>query len=104
MPKKMTKECAESFLRDVAPEQCFWVNNGPIIGNLSSLPKALKEISKETFLHHVNKDKNDFTVWINDVIGDKALAGELLKVKSKDALLKKIEARAKLLKKIAGGA
>jgi len=101
MPQKIIKEEAENLLRNVEPERCFWVNNGPVISNLEGLQATLKEMGKETFSHHVNKEKNDFSVWIDQVIGDKVLAKELLKVKSKETFLKKVESRVSILKKAA---
>ena len=102
MLKKMGKEDAGFLLRNIEAEKCFWANNGPIISSLEALPNAVKNISEETFSYHVNKGKNDFSVWVNEVIGDKTLARELLKAKNQKTFLKKAEERVKLLKKIAG--
>ena len=97
-----TKEESMSYLRDVAPEQSFWVNNGPILKNLEELANALPDMSSETFGHHVNNEKNDFSSWISQVIGDEKLANDLLSSKSKDSVLKKIRNRLDSLKKKAG--
>ena len=97
-----TKNEAEKYLRDVAPERCFWVNNGPIVKNLDDLANVLPVISDEIFNHHVNRKKNDFSNWINDVIGDKKLANDLLSSRSKESALKKIKDRVNSLKKKAG--
>ena len=96
------KDEARMFLRDIAPEQCFWVNNGPILKNLDELANALPEMSDESFHHHVSNDKNDFSSWIKDTIGDQKLANDLLSSKSKDSALKKIRNRLNSLKKKAG--
>ena len=98
----VTKNEAGKYLRDVAPEQCFWVNNGPIVKNLDELANVLPVLNDEIFEHHVNKEKNDFSNWINDVIGDKKLANDLLSSRSKEAALKKISSRLNSLKKKAG--
>ena len=98
----VTKDEAKRYLCDTAPEQCFWVNNGHILKNLDELANALPEISDETFNHHINQGKNDFSAWINDVIGDKKLANDLLSSKNKDSVLKKIRNRLNSLKKKAG--
>lgn len=97
-----TKEEAKKYLCDVAPEQCFWVNNGPILKNLDELANALPAISDETFNHHVNREKNDFSNWVNDIVGDKKLANDLLSSRSKESALKKIKDRLNSLKKKAG--
>ena len=97
-----TKEDAMKYLRDAAPEQCFWINNGPILKNLFELGEALPNLNDETYNHHVSKEKNDFSRWINDVIGDQQLANELLSSKNKESSVKKIRNRLNSLKKKAG--
>jgi|SRR3989344_7113124 len=98
----VTKDEARRFLSDAAPEQCFWINNGPILKNLEELANTLPEMSDDTFRHHVNDEKNDFSNWISDAIGDKKLANELLSAKSKYSALSKIINRINSLKKKAG--
>ena len=98
----VTKEEAKRYLCNAVPEQCFWVNNGPILKNLDELSSALPEMNNETFNHHVNNEKNDFSNWIKDVIGDGKLANEILSSKSKDSAVKKIRNRLNSLKRKAG--
>ena len=98
----VTKEEARKYLCETAPEQCFWVNNGPILKNMEELANALPEMGDETFHHHVNSEKNDFGNWINDVIGDHKLANDLFSSKSRESAVKKIRSRLNSLKKKAG--
>ena len=98
----LTKDNARKYLSDVAPEQCFWVNNGAILKNLDELENTLPDMNDETYSHHANKEKNDFSRWINDVIGDQQLANELLSSKNKESAVKKIRNRMNSLKKKAG--
>ncbi|MBI2653062.1 hypothetical protein HYX00_06355 [Candidatus Woesearchaeota archaeon] len=98
----VTKDEAKRYLCNAAPEQCFWVNNGPILKNLDELANALPEISDEAFHHHVNSEKNDFGKWVSEVIGDQKLANDLLNSKNKESVLKKIRNRLNSLKKKAG--
>lgn len=95
----VTKEEAKRYLCDAAPEKCFWLNNGPILKNLEELANALHEMSSETFNHHVSKEKNDFSSWIKDVIGDQKLANDILSSKTKESSLKKVRSRLNSLKK-----
>jgi hypothetical protein len=88
-------------LGDVAPEQCFWINNGPIVKNLKQLPGALRRMKQDTFMHHVTKDKNDFGAWIKHVIGDVQLANSVSKMKTKKAMIDALNKRIKTLKKSA---
>ena len=98
----VTKDEARKYLSDAPPEQCFWVNNGPILKNMEELANALPELNDDVFHHHVNNEKNDFSNRVKDVIGDEKLADDLLSSKSKDSTLKKIRSRLNSLKKKAG--
>lgn len=98
----VTKDEARKYLSDCSPEQCFWVNNGPILKNMEELTNALPELNDEAFKHHVNSDKNDFSNWVKDVIGDQKLANDLASSKNRDSALKKIRNRLNSLKKKAG--
>ena len=72
------KHESKTLLRDVSPDQAFWVSNGPVLKNLEELSNALPAMSGDTFSHHVNKEKNDFSNWVREAIGDKKLANEFL--------------------------
>ena len=95
----VTKDEAKNFLRDAPPEQSFWVNNGPVLKNIEELANYMPEMSDDSFLHHVSKEKNDFSSWIGAVIGDKKLANDLLSSKNKPSAIKKLAARVDSLKK-----
>ena len=95
----VTKDEARRYLSDVAPEQCFWVNNGPILKNLEELANILPEMSDDAFQNHVNGEKNDFSNWISNVIGDKKLANDLLSSRTKESALKKVVNRLNSLRK-----
>lgn len=97
----ITGEEAKHYLCDCGSEQCFWVNNGPIIKNLDELAAAMKGITDEQFTHHVNSDRNDFSKWIAEVIGDMALAKELSKVRSRTSATRTVNARLAALRKAA---
>lgn len=97
--KKLKSEDAKKILSDIEGEKCFWVNNGPILRNLYELYGALKEMGNRTFQHHANKEKNDFSAWVKEVIGDEKLANDLLKAKNKVSAAKTVESRITMLKK-----
>ena len=98
----VTKDEARKYLSDCAPEQCFWVNNGPILKNVDEFSNSLPELSDDTFSHHVNQDKNDFSNWIKYAVGDQKLADEILSSRNKESMAKKVKARLAALKKKAG--
>ena len=96
----MTKQDeAKRFLGDVNQQQCFWVNNGHVLKNLEELASELQTMGDDTFKHHVSKERNDFTNWVNDVVNDKKLAKDLLSSKNRESALKKVRSRVNALKK-----
>ena len=93
MAKSLTKETADKLLGNVPSDKVFWLSDGQTLQNLADLDRVLKGMKKEVFQHHVNKDKNDFKNWVNDIIGDTDLAGKLDKAKSKAEVAKAVKAR-----------
>jgi len=98
---KITKKKARSILANCPPQESFWVNNGPIIKNMSELYREMKLLNDDTFRHHVNKDRNDFSKWIKDCLGDASLATDIKKTKARRIAVNKIRSRLKYLKKAA---
>ena len=76
-------------------ELCFWINDGLILSNLRDLKNALKKIDEEKFKYHVNKEKNDFAVWVKNILQDKALSNKLAKIKTLKPTIKAVEERLK---------
>ncbi len=68
---------------DISPEKHFWARDGTIIRNLSELEPAIDSMDDETFSFHVNEEKNDFSSWVRDVIGDSELAEQLSATRDK---------------------
>ena len=73
MAKTLTTE-AMQFLVDVPAEYVFWCEDGRVLRNLKDLADALATMSDETFAHHANTEKNDFSRWVRDIIKDEWLA------------------------------
>ncbi|MEA2036521.1 MAG: hypothetical protein U9O94_03370 [Nanoarchaeota archaeon] len=101
MPKKLIKESALNLLRGIEPERCFWVNHGPILCNLEALEGALKDIDDDKYKYHVNKDKNDLSTWVSEVVGDGTLGRQIGSTKTRKTALKKVKDRVAFLKKVA---
>lgn len=93
--KKVTKRRVKPSLINASDESSFWTRDGRILYNLRDLRDALKKISKESFTYHVNKDKDDFCKWMEEVLYENKLAKSLKKVKTCKPYLKKIEAAVK---------
>lgn len=67
------------ILVDVSPGRVFRTCNGVVLHNLSELASYLDGCSEYDFRYHVNSDhgKNDFAIWVREVVGDDDLADEL---------------------------
>ena len=77
-----------------APEEyIFWCSDGCTFRDLRELAKGLTAISNETFFHHVNQERNDFSNWVRDVINDIELASALAQATSKDEAATCVTAR-----------
>jgi len=94
-----SKKDALRELSDVNPKHNFWVCDGKILKSIKEIPSALKKMKKSIFQFHVNKKKNDFANWINDIIKDTKLAKELYKIKDKKKIISKVTQRINWLKK-----
>lgn len=80
---RVAKKAAKKKALPVAPpHQAFWVSDGAILHSLPELAAALAVMSKETYQHHVTKDKHDFALWVEEVLEHKTLAAALRKAKT----------------------
>lgn len=50
------------------PELYFYTADGSTIRSLEELPEALKRMDDDTYLRHVEEEKNDFSNWVRDVL------------------------------------
>ena len=72
---------SSKLLGDVNPNKEFCFCNGLHVKNLHELLMALETIKDDIYQFHANNEKNDFSKWINEVIGDSELASKLKKLK-----------------------
>ena len=73
------KQKAKEFLADVPEEHVFRCYDGASFKNMQELKNGLESMSDESFTHHSNMEKRDFSNWVRDVIGDGKLAKDLAK-------------------------
>ena len=73
------------FSKDVGNDKMFHSSCGSKFNNLLDLAKAIRHMKEEHFVHHVNDKKNDFAKWIKDCMGEKTLANDLAKYKTKSS-------------------
>lgn len=87
------------ILGDVDPSQVFRSCNGVVIRNIFELANYLEGCSEYDFRYHVNDDhhKNDFAIWVREIVHDPQLANELDSTIDKGTYLRTIKARLKEL-------
>jgi len=98
MVTKTKKELAELWLRDVPQDKVFWFHDGRMAKNLYELATTLQGMPEETFQYHATGDKNDFSNWVGDVIGDVTLANQLQEATTQATAARKVETRLNWLK------
>jgi len=96
------EEGTQVFLNDVPEQKAFYCFDGTTFRNLDELKKSLKNMSEDTFNYHASSERNDFSNWIYDVIGDVTLANSIRDVFDRKAAAKKISSRITAIKKKSG--
>lgn len=89
-------------LDKVPEEKVFWCNDGQVFRGLEDLVEGLDRMSDETFTYHCNESKNDFSIWVLDVIGDGNLATNLKTSKNRQQAHKQVKQRYYDLTKLEG--
>jgi len=78
--KRVAKQCSCTLV--CRPEECFWVNNGPVVDSIKNLKVAFKNMSKEQYEYHTTREGNDFARWIEDCFNDAPRASRVAKAKT----------------------
>lgn len=97
---RISIDTAKKILSDSPREQMFFSNDGRVIKNISEFAAYLHAIDTSTFKYHVNNDRNDYSKWILEVLGDTKLSRELLRIKSKETGHKKTIKRMEELRRL----
>jgi hypothetical protein len=82
-PVEVKKNGAKKILTKVPEAMVFWCHDGQIFNDLDELIAGFDLMTDETFIYHANENKNDFSCWIIDVIGDQILADDIKKARNK---------------------
>jgi hypothetical protein len=90
---KILKEHAERRLANVPDQYVFWCHDGCMIKSIRELKDALELMSDKTYAYHANNEKNDFSNWVKDIIGDDKLARDLSKSSDKRQAFEYVKAR-----------
>ena len=82
-----TKVCRE--------EECFWVNNGPVLASIEGLRDALAHMTDDQFAYHTKRDGNDFARWIRDSLGDPETAVRIARARTRTGAIQALRAACK---------
>lgn len=100
MKRKVPVPVAKGILSRVPFQVSFWLCTNENLRGLADVYEALQRATDDVFRYHVNRDKNDFEVWIRDVVKDKDLAREIARVKTRETLIRKILERVEELRSL----
>jgi len=81
------------LVANVADDKVFWVHDGPVLKSVKELYDYLPSMSDDIFNYHVNGERNDFSNWIKDVVGDKQLANDICKCKNRNSAIRKLKVK-----------
>jgi hypothetical protein len=88
-PKAQT----EKYLAKVPEAYVFWCHDGQIFRDIEDLINGFDLMSDDIFFFHANDEKNDFSCWIADIIGDSDLAEEVKQTKTRHQAKKATQQR-----------
>jgi hypothetical protein len=94
---RILKQHAERRLADVPDQYVFWCQDGRMIKSIRELKEAFGMMSDDTYLYHANRERNDYSNWVKDIIGDEKLARDLFKASDKHQASKYVKARERFL-------
>jgi len=90
---KILKQHAERRLANVPDQYVFWCHDGRILHSLHELKDALEMMSDGAYAYHACQDKNDFSAWVRDIIGDDKLARDLSRSSDRHQAFEYVKAR-----------
>jgi hypothetical protein len=99
MAVKTLKQEAQEFLQNVPEEYVFRVVNGHTLRSEKELADELKTMSESDYSYHANGQKNDFALWVKDIIKDDTLARDLQRAPNKNQAAKAAASRFNILSK-----
>jgi hypothetical protein len=90
---KILKQHAERRLATVSDQHVFWCHDGRVLHSLHELKDALEMMSDEAYAYHANQEKNDFSNWVKDIIGDDKLSRDLSRSSDRRQAFEYVKAR-----------
>jgi hypothetical protein len=95
--KAKEKRQLDKLLVKVPSEYVFYCQDGSVFADLRELAEGLEAMSDETFAYHSNLEKQDFSNWVRDIVGDEELANDLAKATNRLQAAEYLVARIALL-------
>lgn len=97
---KILKQDAKRFLANVPEQYVFRCCDGRTFRNIEEFGQAFSNMRDEDFTYHANTEKNDFSMWVKDIIKDEKLARDLTKSQNKSQAAKAVVDRITFLRNI----
>jgi hypothetical protein len=91
--RKVMENTAGKILAKVIAAKAFRCNDGQVFRDLKGLAEGLERMSDETFSFHCNDNKNDFSIWVLEVVGDDDLAKKLKAPQNRQQAQKQVKQR-----------
>jgi len=93
--KQQTKRDRKNskLLEKVPAAYAFYCYDGTVFTDVNELAAGLATMSDETFAYHSNPEKQDFSNWVRDVVGDEQLADNLAWSTSREQAAQYVVAR-----------
>ncbi len=91
--RKVRENTAGKILAKVVAAKAFRCNDGQVFQDLKGLAEGLERMSDETFSYHCNENKNDFSIWVLEVVGDEDLAKKLKAPQNRQQVQKQVKQR-----------
>lgn len=88
-----TKQDAEKVLSDIEGDKRFYCSDGCILSNLQQLAECLAHINDYSYGYHVSSERNDFSNWVRDVLGDDKLARDISRAQNPVEAAEIVQAR-----------
>ncbi len=82
-PNTTRLEILVKKIGEVPADKRFILKDGRLLKDMVELSHALEHMSDDVFNHHVNSYRNDFKNWVADVFGEKELASQIEKAKTR---------------------
>jgi hypothetical protein len=89
----ISREEAKKLLSNVPEQVVFRCCDGRVVRSIRDLGKTLAHMPEDSFRYHANQDKNDFSRWVKETVGDESLARRLNRAAGRKETLKELSAR-----------